>query len=642
MIYKKTNKISVLSWIYCLLTIVFLMLALSIIISNSCKIENWQDYATFDFEQEVSVDDNGEEVVTNLISTPEQLAGFFAMQSNDGIYAYDHTTYFTSSNSYKLKNNIDLSGKSWSPSSNSRTLDGNFYIIKNLTISNNGNYVGFVSSNSGIIKNIFFENVSITNSKTDGKGSGTGAVCGYNSGTINTVTVLSGTVKGNVYNNLNEDRRVGGICGYNAGTITHCMNYATINRGKFLGGIAGVSKKKIENCFNYGTISIPEANNYPRMGGIVGENESGASLLLCANWGSITGYYTCYSEQPTIYDIRIGGIVGHSSVAISQCGNYGEVSGGRYFYSGYKYANASYVGGIVGFIDGQVIDSCYNRGSIYSYAGKTSDSGYTTFSTSSYCQFLGTWLTINSGTRVSSSDYKGNTTYATTKYDSKYNFTVDQSYAGGIVGSSNNTVKNCYNTGSVSNSGSAVRKVYIYSKYMDWEQHLFLPDYDVYKMLICNIYEITDGATYGPICGDIGIASNRVPTIDNCYECSSTTKTGKSRSIKAYICFDSGAYITLATSWTSSSSTTENSGMTFSCDTSTYNSIQSKAKRNSGKKDTYAYNTYKGITSKNFDLDEKQTGSIVSKANINLSSGYWSKTDSSRNDGYPYIVGMYW
>ncbi len=658
MIYKKTNKINIFSWIYSLLIIVFLMFTLSVITSSyGYKIETWQDYATYDFEQEISIDANGEEVITNLISTPEQLAGYFAMQSNSGVHAEDFTDYFNSSNSYKLKNNINLEGRTWTPQSNSGTLDGNFFTIEKLTISYNNSNVGFVSTNYGTIKNIFFKDVSIINAKTDGKSSKTGTVCGYNySGTIDSVTVLSGTIKGNYYNNTNEDRRVGGICGYNYGTITHCINHATINRGKFLGGIAGVSKKKIENCYNYGSVSAPEENQWPRLGGIVGENESGASISLCLNYGEVNSYFTTNNNQPSFGDLRIGGIVGHSSVAVSKCGNYGNVTGGRIKVSGQNVdLGKSYVGGVVGYIDNSISD-CFNKGSVFSYAPIKEE-------------------LIYEG-KQKSAPYDGgktNNMYASNLVNKvrRYDY---YAYAGGICARCVNNISYCYNTGTITGGF----RYYEHYDYAYLYQYGYRNGWDEFwnhaRDVIINSAILSARTAY---CTDSyvdGICPNKDCTVSSCYYSEKTRISTNGITIDEikilqyrYVC----AGVTkediislndlLYTRGPGGGSFGYSSGncyiagfdFYFWCPWGRFNYTLLCREKNADddKIDRYfatGYCWYDYIICSVCDVEfnilscNGTQSSSINSTSIKDSLGSNWNISSNYNDGYPYVIGMYW
>ena len=147
------------------------------------------------------------------------------------------------------------------------TFDGNNKTISNLYINTSAKYSGLFgyiynmnASERGTIKNIKFENVSLTSSVGY-----LGVLAGYARNTdISGITVNNGTVNGT--------ERCGGIVGYIAGSSLSCC----INKIDIIGGSS-------------------DGNN--NIGGIVGNAQSG-SITNCANYGNVTG------------NRLVGGIVG--------------------------------------------------------------------------------------------------------------------------------------------------------------------------------------------------------------------------------------------------------------------------------------------------------------------------------------------
>ncbi|MGN0692715.1 MAG: GLUG motif-containing protein, partial [Oscillospiraceae bacterium] len=127
------------------------------------------------------------------------------------------------------------------------------------------------------------KNISIT---------GTSDNCGffgYNSGTIEKLGLVGGSVSGN--------ENVGGICGYNnTGTIKCCYNTAEVNGANNVGGICGYQSKNgdngnIENCYNTGKVS--------------GENSVGG---ICGQFfGTVT---KCFSSAEVSGSTCVGSVVG--------------------------------------------------------------------------------------------------------------------------------------------------------------------------------------------------------------------------------------------------------------------------------------------------------------------------------------------
>ncbi|MBQ3494639.1 MAG: hypothetical protein IJA69_04420, partial [Clostridia bacterium] len=365
MIYKKKNKFLI---SYLCTICAFVLLCSFLFFVEVEKTDSWQNYANFDFEIEKTVNENGNEVITNLISTPEQLAGMF-YRINNSVSADDYSTGTSLiEQNYRLTNGIDLSGKSWTCSSlpANYVFDGGFNTISNLTISaSSGENVGFISECLGTIQNVVFDNVNVYYSNVN-KHVKLGAVAGNvgASGKISNVTVTSGKVEC-IKNTETQSRNVAGVAGrLSGGTIEKCINHASVINGGHTGGIVGYvnSNSKIANCFNYGDIST-DAYNCVRMGGIAGEIASnGGTISLCYNEGDITAYN---SEYVAGADIAIGGIVGYCYVKVEKCQNYGNVTAGN------DNTNTVNAGGVVGRTSG-VVSNCSNSGTITAAALETS------------------------------------------------------------------------------------------------------------------------------------------------------------------------------------------------------------------------------------------------------------------------------
>ncbi len=180
-------------------------------------------------------------------------------------------------------------GGSQGGNSYSGTFDGQGYSITGMTISNSMNiYTGFVGklSQGGIIRNVHFKDVSVNATVSD-----VGAICSTNYGTIENCSVESGNVSGLL--------SVGGICGANNGTILLCTNMADVSASmNSAGGICGKNTGTVENCLNTGNAG---AQWY--IGGICGENASGAMVHSCLNLGAVTATLPGYESTA-------GGLVG--------------------------------------------------------------------------------------------------------------------------------------------------------------------------------------------------------------------------------------------------------------------------------------------------------------------------------------------
>jgi len=253
--------------------------------------------------------------------------------SNEVVAVFPDEEYrFSTNSSYRLENDIDLSGFNWAPLPTFYgTFDGNNKKISNLTINSNRTYVGLFTTNNGTIENLYLENVNITNTTTSGGtvyvggiaatlgGSGSTISNCYVTGSIADTKSLHGTSSGINY--------TGGIVGSSgSGTISGCYNTANISdieegsnnisgsgaRHNQIGGIVGgTSSTTIRNCFNTGNIT-------------------GINDVLTITGGGSTASYT-------------GGIAGYSSSgSLSTSYNIGNVS-----------SNKSNIGGLIrlGFIN---------------------------------------------------------------------------------------------------------------------------------------------------------------------------------------------------------------------------------------------------------------------------------------------------
>ena len=391
MINDNTTRFKYIWFVLFYITFIFVAIIYSYQVFSDFEIDqaSWQDVASYDFDLVDQTFEGG--VLTNTygISTPEQLAGMFMInesvekQLNDASFVYaDSMTSVGKPNNVKyinseyiLLNDVDMLGRSWTPSTFSSVFNGNYHVISNLEIKSSGyKYLGMVSelrsttttngvATNGIIKNLYLKNINVANSYSSSVETYTGAVAGFCRGRIENVFVLSGSVTGSAYKG-HYDRCAGGIAGNMdsyigiSPNIINCKNYASITSAKFSGGIVGrINSGTVKNCYNYASISNG-TNDRPRAGGITAE--SYGTIQLCVNYGSVTSTTTPEGGG----DVRAGGIVGYTDKPIDQCANYGDVNGGS------SNASASYIGGIAGYTESTIRYS-YNTGDINSNAKVT-------------------------------------------------------------------------------------------------------------------------------------------------------------------------------------------------------------------------------------------------------------------------------
>ena len=317
-----------------------------------------------------------------------------------------------SNDSYVLGADIDLSIEdNWQPIEGFKgLLNGGGYKITNLTISAaNEENLGLFKTLEGTVKNVTFENVSIT---SRGNVKTAGAVAGTNNGVIKNV-VVEGSINTPYYDN------VGGIAGINNNKIVNCENNAIVTGKENVGGISGTLLLKesglADNNTNYG--EIKGTNN---VGGCYGyayenvvktdnsftynleQNENKSNVTGKENVGGIVGKavgadryssswsgygYFNLSLMSNIGEINgtnnVGGIVGYGTrvAEITTSVNAADITGSNYVggYVGYA-PNASiklaennntitgkgYVGGIAGYCG--IISNSKNNGTVVSTA----------------------------------------------------------------------------------------------------------------------------------------------------------------------------------------------------------------------------------------------------------------------------------
>ena len=165
------------------------------------------------------------------ISTPEQLMEFAALVNggNNGANAV-------------LTADIDMSSQSWSGIASNQdytgVFDGQGHTISNLTGTE-----GLFAKNSGTVKNVQLENVSITR-----EGGNLGAVVGVNTGTVFNC-FSSGSITGTGTNAYS----IGGLVGHNNGGILSGSASSCTVSGKTTGGLVGSNWH--DGGSGYGTIT---------------------------------------------------------------------------------------------------------------------------------------------------------------------------------------------------------------------------------------------------------------------------------------------------------------------------------------------------------------------------------------------------
>jgi hypothetical protein len=234
---------------------------------------------------------------------------------------------------------------------------------------------------------------------------------------------------------------------------------------------------------------------------------------------------------------------------------------------------------------------------------------------------------------------------------------------GGIVGQTDTTVSNCYNTGTISEDYCKTYTTYLmYYKwrasfvnanvsYASKNNNLFAiplggssePDPDVFLLLIYTYTSFYHEYVAGNIVG------RTTGSVDKCYY--STAKTYDYQmciSQTYYLSADKSQYQSCfySTSWEQQSHylETTSSGAFYTkhiIDASDFKKIHFKVKYSqsgSEQSETTVYSIPTGLTSKSY-TDRGTAGS----SNITVSNlGTAWATNSSINDGYPYLKDLYW
>ena len=313
----------------------------------------------------------------------------------------------TSSNPYKINNTSDLTTlANWVNSGNQ--CSGQYFELTNNIDASGVPVIGRMSYGTAYyFKGIFdgngksIRNLNISSNTTN------------NNGDIGLFGYLQGTVKNLIIMN---------------GSINLTAN------GKSAGAIAGSTYEGsvIERCFNAGcTVTASTGTGGSQTGGLVGYVAGNTTIRYCGNYASVTNNSNSNPKAGGILGIQGGG-----TATIDQCFNTGTISAGN------TNSSDSYAGGISG-LNG-TIKNCYNTANITANA-KTNTTNDTIGLDIDYSKEA----TIQAGTSRVTGILDVYSDNYTIKRETK------TAYSGGIVGNSNVSVKNSYNTGTI--TGGKVR-----------------------------------------------------------------------------------------------------------------------------------------------------------------------------------------
>ena len=185
-----------------------------------------------------------------------------------------------------------------------------------------------------------------------------------------------------------------------------------------VGGVVGNTDTdaSIANCYNEGDVTGESTDSNAYVGGVVGYLE--ATITNCYNTGTIKG-----SNQSSQYYVAVGGVVGRAitNASIANCYNEGDVTGE-------SVGSSAYVGGVVGELLTE-ITNCYNKGTI---TASNQSSQYSV----TVGGVVGMAATANASI-VNCFSLVGSSTNAPSASGSNRKL-------GGIVGSSEVNIDNCY------------------------------------------------------------------------------------------------------------------------------------------------------------------------------------------------------
>ena len=271
----------------------------------------------------------------------------YTVTSADGLLAWNEAVQKDMTLNCTLADNIDLTGKDWTPigtsfgNSYTGTFDGNGKTITGLTVTGSNDYAGLFGriGSGGTVKNVVLEGVQITSDNSSGYA---GGVAGNSWGNIENCSV-SGSVSGTLF--------VGGVVSNQiGGSITGCSSSATVKGEAYVGGIAGETNygATLTACYATGDVTVEnDGTNNSHAGGVVGY-KGGDTLTACYATGSVTGI-----GSGTIY---VGGVTGSNNLGIlTAC----------YHAKGTVNGPAGTTGGVAGrnfkdsMFGGGIITACY-------------------------------------------------------------------------------------------------------------------------------------------------------------------------------------------------------------------------------------------------------------------------------------------
>ena len=274
---------------------------------------------------------------------------------------------------WKQTNDIDMSGVKFTPigatTAFSGTYDGGNHAIKNLTIASAATNVGLFGTvgNNAVIKNVVLADTCAISASN--KSCRVGGIAGYiNASGTNTIEncVNRATVTSSATPSFGSSPSyAGGIVGVIASSknnlVIGCKNYGavkqTVEGVYYAGGIAGsiLTNTVVANCENHGTVTALSGETWGGLG-----NGSTAGGIAASSAGYVSG---CSNDGAVTAGMYVGGIVGQnlSGAVVESCYNAGPVAGNS------DVANCA-LGGIAGDSSSAILNKCYNVGACTPHA----------------------------------------------------------------------------------------------------------------------------------------------------------------------------------------------------------------------------------------------------------------------------------
>ena len=268
---------------------------------------------------------------------------------------------------WKQTAEIDMTGVKFTPigisTAFSGTYDGGNHAIKNLTIASAATNVGLFGTvgNNAVIKNVVLDDTCAISASN--KSCRVGGIAGYinASGTniiencVNRATVTSSATPSFGSSPSYAGGIVGVIASSKNNLVIGCKNYGavkqTVEGVYYAGGIAGsiLTNTVVSNCENHGTVTALSGETWGGLG-----NGSTAGGIAASSAGYVSG---CSNDGAVTAGMYVGGIVGQnlSGAVVESCYNAGPVAGNS------DVANCA-LGGIAGDSSSAVLNKCYNVG----------------------------------------------------------------------------------------------------------------------------------------------------------------------------------------------------------------------------------------------------------------------------------------